>query len=296
MFLTLEILEQYEACDEGKEWFAKFFPNGGELIDIINHKFVTPEILHWGYAHLITNDEEQDAYRKKLHINVEKPWSVYESDNITNSIYVSRSSRVTDSAFVFSSQDIIQSNNISFCSNVEHSNQIFGSEFVYDSIEVCHSNNVNQSVNIINSDYVIRSSSIMNSAVVTNSHYVHSLVTGHTRQIKDSAFIADCDNLKNCLFCCLVDNNEYLLFNKPIDPDQFDMIMKQMKSLLGGWRPEFVKGEWPKETIPLDSPQIQRNVIKQFAGLPEQFWRWVKTLPEYDPSILYYITLQPQII
>ena len=296
MFLTLEILEQYGACENGKKWFARYFPDGGELIDVITHKYVTPEVLHWGYTHLATTVAEQEAYWNKLEVNAPHRWSIYESDKITNSTYVSRCSRVKDSTYVFSSKDIIESHNISSCANVERSNQIFGSEFVYDSAEVCQSNNINQSVNIVNSDYVVRSSSIMNSAVVTNSHYVYGLVTGHTRQIKGSAFITDCRNLKNCLFCAYIENGEYLLFNKPIDPDQFDMIMNQMKSLLAEWRPEFIKGEWPKETVPLDAPQIQRNIIKQFAGLPEQFWRWVKTLPEYNPSILYSITFQAKMI
>ena len=68
MFLTLEILERYNACEKGKEWFTHFFPNGGELMDVIQHRFVHPETLHWGFANLITTQEEREAYYKKLAI------------------------------------------------------------------------------------------------------------------------------------------------------------------------------------------------------------------------------------
>jgi hypothetical protein len=58
-----------------------------------------------------------------------------------------------------------------------------------------------------------------------------------------------------------------------------------------GWDAELVKdNEWPECTIPLDMPTIQRNVLKQYEALPESFWRWVKTLPGYDPGILYHLT------
>lgn len=296
MFLTLDTLERYNACENGKKWFARYFPNGGELMDVITHKYVTPEVLHWGYTHLTTTEEEREIYWQKLKVDVQDRWTIYESDNITNSSYVTRSSRVKDSEYIFGCKDVVESKNISSSKNIERSKQVFSAEFVYDSEQVMHSKNVNQSVNIINSDYVIRSSSVLNSAVVTNSHYVHSLVAGRTKQIKDSAFIADCSNLKNCLFCTGIHDSEYMLFNQPIDPDQFDMIKKQLQSIMAGWKADFTKGEWPEETVPLDFPHLQRNVIKQFANLPEAFWRWVKTLPGYNPSVLYAITFQADLI
>lgn len=296
MFLTLETLEQYRACESGKKWFARHFPEGGELIDVISHKYVTPEILHWGYTHLTTTEEEREIYWQKLNIDVAERWTIYESDHIVDSSYVTRSSKVRSSSYIFSCKDVVDSNNISGSKNIERSRQVFNGEFVYDSEKVYLSKNINQSLNVINSDYVVRSSSILNCAVITNSHYVHSLIVGRTKQIKDSAFITDCYNLKSCLFCTNIHDSEYMLFNQPIDPDQFDMIMKQMQNIMSGWQADFVKEEWPEETIPLDSPQLQRNVIRQFENLPEVFWRWVKTLPGYDPGILYAITFQTNLI
>jgi hypothetical protein len=68
-----------------------------------------------------------------------------------------------------------------------------------------------------------------------------------------------------------------------------------MRDILEDFSPEFVRNNyWPEGTIPLDHPIIQRNIAQQFATLPDKFWRWVKTLPGYDPDILYSLTYIPQ--
>jgi hypothetical protein len=82
----------------------------------------------------------------------------------------------------------------------------------------------------------------------------------------------------------------------PIEADEFEMIMGQMKSILAGWQMTLVKDEWPEHTIPLDTPNIQRVTTIQFSNLPESFWRWVKTLPNYDPAILYMITFNKNLL
>lgn len=296
MFLTLDILERYDACKLWKKWFARNFPDGAELIDVINHPRVDIETLHWGYANLTTTKEEQEAYWSKLKVEVPDRCTIYESDHITNSTYVSRSSNVKDSELVFSSQDVNSSNNILNSKNIERSVQVFGSEFVYDSQWVCQSRNVTGSANIVNADYVVHSNDVMNASTVVDSFAVYSFRTGGTKQIRGSAFITDCVNLKHCLFCANIEGKEYMLFNQPIDQDQFEIIMKQLRNILGDWHPKFVKGEWPEGVIPLDSPVLQRNVMHQFENLPEAFWRWVKTLPGYDPSLLYAITFQADLI
>lgn len=296
MFLTLETLERYNACEKGKEWFTHFFPNGGELMDVIQHRFVHPETLHWGFANLITTQEEREAYYKKLAINVDNYFTVYECDHIEGGEYITRSSHIKNSNYIFSCKEVVDSNNVSSSDSVERSNQIFNSEFVYDSEKVYQSKNITQSLNVINSDYVVRSSSIMNATNINNSHYVHGLTIGRTKQVKDSMFITECVNVKKCLFCSEIKDREYMLFNKPVDPDEFELISNQLKNILAGWQAEFVKGEWPEGTIPLDSPQIQRNIMRQFAQLPEKFWRWVKTLPNYDSMVLYAVTFQANLI
>ena len=297
MYITIDLLEKYNACDNGKQWFKRFFPNGGELMEVITHKFVTPEILHWGYTYLPTTPEEQKIYWEKLHIECENIHAIYESDNIYNSNWVSRSSHVKNSNYIFSSNNIENSENVFSGKDVKDSNKIFNSEFVYSSKKVLQSKNINDSSNIINSDYVVNSNSVINSIAVKNSSYVVGMTSGGSKQIKNSFFIVSCTNLNHCLFCHNIHEKECFIFNKQFDKTDYELITNQIKDILNDYEMELVKNnKWGANTIPLDSPTTQRNFTKQFAGLPDKFWRWVKTLPGYDPTILYAITYNKDLL
>lgn len=297
MFLTKEILERNNACNTGRKWFERRFPNGGELIDVINHPKIDIPTLHWGYTNLTTSAEEKEAYYNKINItNNKRVDTISYSDNIEDSTFVSRSSGVEKSCFVFSCEDVINSSNVSSSKVVQRSDSIFNSEFVYDCEQVYNSNNVNKSHNIVASNYVINSTNVMNAASVINSKFVIDIVPDGTKQIKNSAFIQHCSNLDHCLFCHSISDGEYLLFNKKISPEEYDMIMVQLNSILLNTELKFTRDGWPREQIPLDTPIINRNIINQFAALPDKFWRWVKTLPGYDPMIMYGITMQGNLL
>ena len=291
MFITETTLERFNACENGKKWFARHFPEGGELVDVINHRLISPEMLHWGYTNLPTSYEERAAYWTKLAVDEKSRSTAYESDNIINSSWVSKSSRIDNASYIFSSKDIKNCEDILLSEMVEDSTLIFGSEFVYSSSCILHSKNINNSRNIINSNYVVNSHSITNAVTVTNSAYVSALILGGTSQIRDSRFIADCHNLKHCLFCHNIKDSEYKIFNKQVDEADYELIVRQLDNILMAWEVELVKNnEWPTHTIPLDMPIIQRHLGKQWRNLPEKFWRWVRTLPGYDKSIMYTLT------
>lgn len=298
MYITKEILQRYNACGKGYDWFVRYFPEGAELIEVINHKYVSPHVLHWGMANLTTSDEEKEAYRKKLIIDCgEYNYSIYESDNVVNSSYVTHSSRITDSKHVFHSEDITASNNILQSNNIENSSLVYGSEFVFDSDKVLQSKNVTNGCRVVCSDYVFNSHDIYNAASVKNSAFVGGLSIGATKRIDNCLFVADCEDLEHCMLCHNLHNKKYCLFNKEISVEEYEIIKRQMTSILAGWKPTLVhEDEWPSETIPLDTPRIERNIAKQYANLPEKFWRWVKTLPNYDPMVLYTITYNKNLL
>lgn len=297
MFITIDTLEKFEACEHGKKWFERHFPNGAELIDVINHRTVTPEILHWGYTNLATTAEEKAAYLAKINVYCDNIESIYESHNIKNSVWVSRSSEVENSSFVFSSKSITDCEDILSSEEVSNSRNIYSSEFVYDSAKVFDSKNINNSTNIVNSDYVVNSRSVMNAATVTNSAFVNGWLPGETKQIRDCRFIMACSNLKHSLFCCNIHDGEYMMFNKQIDASDYEIIIKQLDRILADYCSELVvDNEWPSHRIVLDSPRLQRNIIKQYDHLPKPFWRWVKTLPGYDATVLYGITYNPNLL
>ena len=86
------------------------------------------------------------------------------------------------------------------------------------------------------------------------------------------------------------------MFNQPIEKEEYDMFVTQLRQMLKGAELKLTKNGWAADQVPLEAPNIQYNIILQYSALPEVFWRWVKTLPNYDPMILYNITMQPHLL
>lgn len=295
MFLTTDILIKRASCIEGVEFLDKHFPNGAELIDIINYRFTPTEFLHWGYLHLNPNKEEIEAYWNRLKVDTSARSSIYESDNIAGGSYISCSSHITNSDYIFSSKEVKDSNSILSSSYIEHSKQIVNSEFCYNSNKVFLGSNINDSYNIIQSNYVVNSQHVINSNSIVDCFCIGDWMST-TSRITDGAFIVNCQQLEHCLFCSQLENKEYHLFNQPIPPGQFDLIKKQMASILRDWEPQYMIKDWSANIIPIEPPRILRNPLKQYADLPEAFWRWVITLPNYNPNILYSITFNKDLL
>ena len=220
MYLTYEYLESLAPCSEGAAWFKEKYPNGAELLDIINDPKTRKEFLHWGFEHLRINAEEREAYYKRLNINVEDVRTIYESNDISNSSYVTGSRVVTDSTYVFESSRVTNSTNIKKGKFITDANKVYHSSFVTNSERIYNSTNITDSKNIISSEYVVDSHSILNGYMITDSKYVSGFVPGRSSDISNSSFIFECRGLKNCLFCSSLQDKEYYLFNKYIGEKQ----------------------------------------------------------------------------
>ena len=70
MFLTKEILESKNACIMGIKWLDRYFPKGGEVMEIMSHRHIPSDFLHWGYNHLLkeSSEEERQFLQEKLNI------------------------------------------------------------------------------------------------------------------------------------------------------------------------------------------------------------------------------------
>lgn len=297
MYLTIDVLEKYGACGSGVKWFKRHYPEGGELMEVIQNPKIDTHTLHWGYEHLPTTEEEKAKYRELLHIDCGENYkTVYKSDHIKDSAFVTHSKEVADSTYVFHCNSVENSNSISSSQNVQNSSQIFHTDFCYDSNRILNSQNITSSSNVVNCGCAVNSTSVFNAGAVINSSFVSNILPLGSKNIRNSHFISDCFNLKNCLFCHGITDGEYLMFNQPIEKEEYDMFVAQLRQILKGAELELTKNGWPADQVPLDAPNIQYNIILQYSSLPEVFWRWVKTLPNYDPMILYNITMQPHLL
>lgn len=282
MFITLDILQKRGACQEYLNFFAKHHPNGVEMLDVIERGHMPYEALHWGYKWLDPNEEEQKAYWEKVKvINSE---GIDDSDNVTNSRLIVESSFVTSSEAIYNCQNITNSKYSVKSSYIDNSEYVFDSNFIDNSYHIYKSNNISNSNEIYDSIYVANSHGIYRSNNIVSSHSIW-----HSENITDCYFCGYCKDLSHSLFCTNQEG-EYLLFNKPIDKNRFEMIQKQYTRFAGRltlfdtWREDF------------NIPNLHYSYQKHVANIPDSFWDWIKTLPGYEPSVIYSLTFLPHFL
>ena len=286
MFITLDILQKRGACQEYLDFFQKHYPDGVEMLYMIEQGHMPYHALHWGYKWLDPNEEEIAAYWKK--VAVVDSEGVDESDHVTNSRIIVASSRITDCHDIIDSKDVTSSHQIRNSEFVADSSFISGSSFIDNSLRILNSKNVDNSCEVVDSIYVINSSGVMDSTNVVDGHTIW-----RSKDLTNCGFCFDCANLTNSLFCLNTENGEYLLFNKPIDKVRFEIINKQFRRYASA-HSDMTTG-WTENIHGADATKIN-NFRKNTENIPEVFWSWVKTLPGYDSMIMYSITFNPQFL
>jgi hypothetical protein len=51
--------------------------------------------------------------------------------------------------------------------------------------------------------------------------------------------------------------------------------------------------EWPEDSAKIENPKINTNFREWYLYIMSEFWQWARTLPNYDPMLLYRITFDP---
>ena len=284
MFITIDILQKRGACQEYIDFFQKHYPDGVEMLYMIEHGHMPYHALHWGYKWLDPNEEEIAAYWKRVAVIDSE--GINESDHVTNSKIVSHSSTITDSEEIYRSKNVNASNYITYSEDVENSQDVGNSSFIWDSRQVLNSSNITNSEEVFESTYIVNSDGIFRS-----SNIVEGIGIWNSHNLTDCGYCADCKDLKNSLFCQGVEEGEYILFNKPIDKVRFETIYKQFKKFA-----PHVQLTEPWKRVQGQTPRVNYNYKKHHTGISIGFWRWVRTLPNFDPMVMYSITFDPQFL
>ena len=281
MYITLDILQRRGACQEYIDFFQKRFPDGVEMLEMIEHGHLPYHALHWGYKWLDPNQNEVEAYWKK--VRVENSEGVDESDHVTNSRIISFSTQVDNSESVYHSNEIFNSRYVTNSRCVTDGEFIDNSEFVDRSMKILRGKNVTDSSEVVDSIYVANSHGVFDSNNIVDAHYIW-----HSNSLTNCGFCFNCYGLINSLFCFGQENGEYMLFNKQIDKMRFEMIMKQFKRYVGDGA--CMTNNW--DTLG-GAPVKIYDYRKHTQFMTDTFWSWVKTLPGYNPDILYSLTFNP---
>ena len=283
MFLTVDILKERRACEKGINFVKNFYPNGVELSEIIQNRDIPKEFLHWGFSHLDATDEEIKLYEKVLDIT--NTTGYFESEKVSDSQQVRFSSEIENSKDIYRSKKVKNSYSIYSSNNIEDSSNIKKSSFCINSEIILNSTNITDSTMVVNSNCIIRSNSIIKSNFITESTCI--INSSNTEYCN---FLMDCSNMRDSIFCLGLDGKEYYLFNKPVSKIMYENVNFQFSKYI----------TLPLRMISINNENLVstqvNNFSKFFEDLPSDFWQWVKTLPNYDPEILYSMTFNSTLL
>lgn len=287
MLITTELLRKHKGCEQGIKYIERFYPEGAEIMTLIRDRHINKEFLHWGREHLSVTDEELAAYCEVCRIvNTDGFWY---SQDVHDSKYIVKSKNIEGSTSIFESTDIIDSTDVVGSESIEYSHQIFYSSMVDTSKKIFKSQNITESVNICGSTMVARSLNVIDSSNVFDSTEII-----RCSSVSNSHFCQDSKNLKNCMFCYEIENAEYHIFNTPVDKSLYELIEKQYKKYMN--EPLSFIRDWPSEMLISQYVIPTRKFDDWFYTIPPRFWKWVRTLPNFDGMLLYNITMNPDLL
>lgn len=282
MRLTAEYLIEHGSCVNDTNYFLENYPDGAELIDLINDPKITTHMLHWGFNHLPVSPEEMRAYQERLKI---VNCSVFnESENISNCERIFDSHRCSNSKSIFHSDHVDDSEYVTGARVIKNSQHISNSSYITDSKFVTTSKNVTNGENIVEGNYVINGRNIIGSNLITNSQEIL-----HSNNIKNSIAIGASSNLNHCCFCFGLNDKADYMFNAPADPD---VLMNTFAQYFN-----FVNTYWPlmheDNQVVYTAPTINYRQDQYWSVFGDIFWEWIETLPNFNPKIVYQLTLNP---
>ena len=224
MFITNEILERYNACESGKKIFNRLYPNGVEIIDLLDNRHIPDEILHWGAEYLPVSAEELEKYYERVNVvdstncsmssKITKSNNIFKSINISNSNFIKLSQNVIDSENISSSQSIKTSKYVNNSISVEYSELVVNSKNITKSVNIANSSDLDYCFNISNGKNLLNCDTMYNSSLCEYSGF--------------SSFLIGCHKV---LFCSQLNQSSFMLFNKPISESLFYEIWEQYKTI-----------------------------------------------------------------
>ena len=288
MFLTIEELKDKKPCASGYKYFLKNFPNGAEIMDVLNDKNIPTQVVHWGMENLPLSKEEINRANEVLN-NVDSS-DFYCCSNLKNCSYITNSDFITSSRFVHGSKYVDNSSTVVDSNDVNNSSLVFKSEFVNDSNKVNVSTSIRNSTNINDSSSIIDSRNICESTDILGSGELF-----RCNNLTDSYFCSNSRDLNNCLFCYDIVGADYYIFNKKVDERRYKAYLEEYKNLMKDIFFDYVE-EWYED--PIVKVLLKQNIRwdKHYIPITDRFWKWAKTLPNYDTKILYSITLNSEFL
>ena len=242
-------------------------------------------VLLWIREYVNLTEEEENEINNLLELNNNISLNnIRNCFSVSNSIYIFNSNEIKDSKWVIQSKKITNSERVRDSSVVINSEDVCSGIFITNSLKIYSSKNVTNSVNIVKSDFIINSNSILLSKNISNSQII-----AMCNDCKNVYFSSGCENLKNSLFCYNINNDDYLVFNKKVEPEIFELILSQFQQLCPK-EINFIK--WDNEVVIKNSKIPIDFRPSNYLSLDDYFCEWMTTLPGFNSEIAYFLTLK----
>lgn len=287
MIYSAKDIARWGSCPEGVEFAEKYAPNGFTIMEFLALEPAPNQYIHWVFERITPTEEEYAAYLNRMQIN--NTQNFYYVDHTDNCSFVVKSSHIKDCSHVFDSKQIVNSKDIVDCEDVVNSSMIFLGTFIENSTKVNRGSNITDSFNIYNSTMILNSKNVFESNNIVNSNEIVK-----SENVTNSYFCRKCKNIRNCLFCDCIEGKEYYIFNQPVTKEQFELLLRQYLKYQTA-ELAFIDN-WPEDVLMNFLPKATINYSKWYEPIPEKFWKWARTLPNFDPMALYEMTMLPEIL
>ncbi len=281
MKITVDILkkclilnENYLTLNNCIKFFEEKYPQGIEFLDLKLDDFFTIERFHLFYRYLDLNAEEKKHYRKICEID-DSSTNFWDSTKIVKSESVVRSSSVTDSKFISDSRDIFKSYKVYNSTSILKSHEILSSGKISNSSKIINSSDIDDSFNIQNCNHVGWSRNLLNSNYVEDSGYVYN--SNNINGVYCSGFLNNCNY---CLFCSGLSDKSYYIFNKQVGQNLYEKYREDLLERLSIETSDIIVVN--DFTALEQHTSISNRLDNIFNGLSDDFFEWVKTLPNYE--------------
>lgn len=288
MFLTLDILKKYRACNKGIEKFEKLYPDGEEVAKIIQDPRTPSDLLHWGFEFLPVSEEEIELYKERL--------KIINCEDFIRSKNIEDCSTVINSKNCKNSREIKNSFNVDKSELVADSKKVTKSSYIFDSKDVHDSSFIVQSSSVHGSDFVFFGKNIYNSSNIFRSDDIFdSIGLRKCDHVENSFFCSDCEKSMNLLFCYDLTGEEYHIFNQEVPLNAFFKVQREILELFPNLSFNFATftGHLPAQS---ERGYIINEDYTTHYSVSDEFYAYIKTLPQYDPFIMYMITLDPKFL
>lgn len=261
----------------------EYYPDGAELMVLINDPRIDKEFLHFGARYLPASKEEYAEYRRVCEIVDSR--AVSSSTKVRNGLAIAHCTDVTNGEWIRYSEHIAD------CKNVYNSNNIFDSEEVWNGANVKKSKRVMDSNEVVYSEDVARGNAIswskfiFDSSMIEESTYVYN-----SHGLNDCHFVGFMKNCKHCLFCTGLTDKEYFIFNKEVSRAEYEKWCELLKAKAEGEPSSFIVVD--KEThLAEERYSVPRRMDAVFEGLSADFFGWVGTMEHYNEDIFLRVFL-----